>query len=178
MMGHDDRALFLLREIPNNRIMPTGFLRLLEMNDMGREPIKSGLTSIDRNSSWNDMLYEMRVHPERRTFVYEVNGRLSGYISVQFAGQGVLFLDTVAVDENVEGRGVGSNLVRWAETFARHNDCHTIELWAIGNKVSWYENRDFKKTSDAPLSLVEGKLREDYYKMRKTVLFNRLGVLD
>ena len=69
LMSHDDRALFLLHEIPNIRIMPTGCLRLLEMRDMDKPPLETGVKSMDRNSSWSDMLYELRVHerPRRKT---------------------------------------------------------------------------------------------------------------
>jgi len=179
MIGHDDRALFLLREIPNNRIMSTGCLRLLEMQDMNKQPVKSGLASMDR-VSWSDMLYESRVHSEqRRTFVYEAGGKLLAYLSLQFIGQGVLFLDKIAVDESMKNRGLGKSLIRWAETFARHNGCHTISLWAIKDMVTWYEDRDFKKDLEEsePLCLAEGEGKEEYFKMQKTIVFNRLGVL-
>lgn len=179
MMGRDDRALFLLEEIPNNRIMPTGRLRLLEMQDMSKPAVTSNLHSMDRNS-WSDMLYEMRTQPEKRqTFVYEgEDGKLLAYLSVQFIGQGVLFLDAIAVDNSKQKKRLGTHLIRWAETFARHNDCYAISLWAINNRVSWYEERDFVKISDEVLSLVENEKTEEYVHMQKTIALNRLGVLN
>lgn len=175
MMGYDDRALFLLKEIPNNRIMPSGLLRLLSEADLSRDRVISGVDSIDR-STWSDMYFAMTANPEVTTFVYHSCEQFQAYLTVTLVPNRTLALDVVAVDKNSQKQNLGGHLVRWAETYARHNGCNAIELWGIDAYVGWYQKHGFTPTGKKQM-LPEKNSVEIYHQMRKQIVFDRLGIV-
>jgi predicted GNAT family N-acyltransferase len=60
----------------------------------------------------------------------------------------VLKMRQVAVDEQVQGLGVGSRLLRFAEDFARDQGCCRIELHARKNAVPFYLKLGYEATGD------------------------------
>jgi ribosomal protein S18 acetylase RimI-like enzyme len=162
-----DRAYFLLDKIPNHRIMAFGALRQLSQMDANRrqQQIKAGLKSLSK-VTWCDLLYEMKT-TGKSVFVYEESGKILGFISFQIKN-GHLFIDAIAVDKTQERRGIGGNLMRWAETSARLSCCKAIELWAIEDRMLFYQEKaGFKLTTER---LEFGS--EKYSRMERTLLYN------
>ena len=60
----------------------------------------------------------------------------------------ILKMRQVAVDEHVQGRGLGSLLVRFAEDFAREQGCRRIELHARKNAVPFYRKMGYQAEGD------------------------------
>ncbi len=177
MIDHDDRALFMLKEMPNNRIMPHGCLRLLSENDLTRPLVNSNVDSMDRET-WCDKYYSMQANQYNKTFIYEQGNRILAYLTLTCKQNRCLFLDAIAVDMISRGDKLGGFLMRWAETFAMHRGCQRIDMWAIDDKVSWYEKYGYSLSSEKALSLPDGKNVEVYRKMTKEITANRMGMSD
>jgi len=58
----------------------------------------------------------------------------------------VLKMRQVAVDDNLQGKGYGSKLVRFSEEFARNNGYSEIVLHARDTAVAFYEKLNYRKT--------------------------------
>jgi len=167
LIHEHDRAYFLLDKIPNHRIMPFGALRKLAQADITRRQkrVKTGLGSIDK-MTWSDLWYEVETSG-KSVFVYEESGRILGFISFLIKN-GRLFIDAIAVDKSQERKGIGGNLMRWAETFARLSCCSTIELWAIENRVKFYQEKAAFTLKSERLDLGS----EKYALMERALLYN------
>ncbi len=162
-----DRAYFLLEKIPNHRIMPFGALRKLAQTDTRRrqQRIKTGLPSIDK-MTWCDLWYEVKTGG-KNVFVYEESGKILGFISFQNRN-GHLFIDALAVDKSQERKGIGGNLMRWAETSARLSCCRAIELWAIKNRIKFYEEKARFELKPEEMELGS----EKYCRMERALLYS------
>lgn len=182
LIEHDDRALFMLQSIPNNRIMPTGILRLLDKKDMARPPVICGVSSLDR-ITWSDLYYSVCVHPEQRVYVYEntpnENGSgsvIMGYLSINLPESGDIFIDSLVVDQDHKRHRVGGHLMRWAETLARHHHYPRMCLWAFHDAnnpkrdaVRFYRKCLFKKVPGHRLDLLENNNAETYLLMQRSI---------
>ncbi|MGA3050350.1 MAG: GNAT family N-acetyltransferase [Chitinispirillaceae bacterium] len=166
IIADHDRAFFLLDEIPNNRIMPFGTIRKLTSDD-ATEKIKfqCGLESIDR-FTWADFWYEC-VAGSNQVYVYENGPEISGFISFTLNDK-TLFIDSVASDKKCVGQKIGQNLMRWAESWARSNNCIGINLWAIDERIGFYTNLGFETCQGKEMQL--GK--EKYTSMFRKLLYN------
>ena len=171
-----DRAFFELDAIPNNRLIERkksfGYIRLLRANDVHRRNIRTGVKSID-SMTFGDMFYDATVRPSR-VYLYVHRDEICGYVAFEKIGP-KLFIDVVASAKRVQGKGVGSALARWAETWARSCDCQLIELWAIKDRIGFYANIGFKEvptTQELVLSATE-----KYMLMRKPILYNTPSAL-
>ena len=185
IIGHDDRALFMLPNIPNNRVMPTGVLRMLDEKDIARKSLVCGVSSLDR-IKWSDLYYSTRVHPGQHVYVYEnlISERTSaflGYISMNIPKSGDLFIDTLVVDQDSKGQKVGANLMRFADTLARHTHCRKMGLWALHvandpqkDSVGFYEKCKFEKVPGQRMILPEKSGNETYLFMQRMVMPHRL----
>ena len=162
-----DRAYFLLDKIANHRIMAVGALRLLAQTDVTRrqKSVKTDVPSINK-MTWPDLWYEVE-RTGKSVFVYEDGGKIVGFISFQIKN-GHLLIDAIAVDKSQQRRGIGGNLMRWAETNARLSGCRAMELWAIENQIPFYQD-------SAGFTLKPEKLdlgSEKYRRMERTLLYN------
>lgn len=162
-----DRAYFLLDKIPNHRIMPFGAVRKLAQTDINRrhKGVKTGVRSIDK-MTWADLWYEVTTSG-KNVFVYEKHGKILGFISFLIKNRR-LFIDAIAVDKNQQGTGIGGYLMRWAETSARLSCCTAIELWAIEDRIRFYEKK-------AGFILTPEKLdlgSEKYARMERILLYH------
>jgi len=161
-----DRAFFLLDAIPNNRLMPFGCVRRLEQKDVNRcrQCLDSGVASID-SVTWADLWYDAKTRSSH-VFVYEQDKEIEGFISFSLSGR-KLFIDAIAVDKRGQGKHIGSNLMRWAETFARASNCGAITLWAINERKNFYKHMGYDVTSE------EMDLgHEKYTRMSRKLLYN------
>jgi GNAT superfamily N-acetyltransferase len=171
-----DRALFQLEKYPTNRLFkrkPFGTLRKLAAEDVHRTPNNpdSGVPSIDK-MTWGDLLYDKEAKSSH-VYVYELDKKIAAFISFKTSKEGVMLIDAVAANKSLHGLGVGAMLVRWAETWARSSDCHSIELWAIEGRMDFYENKGFVRTSQK-LDLGGGEI---YIRMCREILYN-IDILD
>src|SRR5262249_44271724 len=167
-----DRVFFQLKQFPNNRLrrtLPFGALRLLRQEDVRRTPstLNTEVPSIDR-TSFGDLWFEVQLH-KTNVYVYEVKGLIVACLHFKFQSYGKLMLDLIAADKSVQGLRIGSLLMRWTETFARSSKCVAIELWAIENRVSWYETKGFEKVPNEEVDIGGG---EKYFKMTRRILYN------
>lgn len=169
LIGEEDRAYFQLDELPNNRLMKSrdayGYIRPIREEDVLLPTIAVGVESVE--SSFGELLYE---HKARGSSVYLFihNNEVCGFVCFRVNGDR-LFLNTLASGSAHRSRGVGTALVRWAETYARSRRCRVIELWAIDSKIDFYANLDFSR--------VEGrKIRYSndvsYNFMRRKILYS------
>ncbi|MGU3452421.1 GNAT family N-acetyltransferase [Methylobacterium sp. 391_Methyba4] len=172
MIGEHDRAFFQLDRIPNNRLLkkpPFGSVRLLRQEDIERSPdhVSCGVPSIDR-MTFGDLWYYTKT---QRSFVYlyEIGGKVVGFIHFKRLDGQRLFVDLVASHTAVQGQGVGGVLMRWAETYARAARMAAIELWAIDGRVGQYERFGYGKTGESMHLGGEGEL---YHHMRRKLLYN------
>lgn len=167
-----DRAYFQLDKIPNNRLMDPrkasfGHIRMIDDQDYALPPIKCGVPSIEA-VSFGDLIYQSKSHGAH-VYLYMHNGEVRGYISFALDGK-IVKIDIVVGDPNNPGSGVGGALMRWAETWARSIGCDAIELWAIEERISFYEERGFEKVPGAAPIIVSDK--EKYTNLRKRILYN------
>jgi hypoxanthine-guanine phosphoribosyltransferase/GNAT superfamily N-acetyltransferase len=166
LVGDHDRALFLRPMFPNNRLQLFGCVRKLITNDQTRPMIASGATFIDK-FSWSDLMYETKVDSHRRTYVYEQNGEIKGFISFKLTTGGSVLVDTIGVDKRFHGKDIGGCLMRWAETCARHADCLEMRLWSVEDSVEFYKNQGYKFFGDK--MTLDGT---PFHLMGKKVLYN------
>jgi N-acetylglutamate synthase-like GNAT family acetyltransferase len=170
LIEDEDRAYFLLDEIPTQRLSekkPYLHLRKLCEADLARPPIKSSLASIDR-VTWNDRYFDMMSSDgTMKTYLLETGSTVMGYLTIEFEGEGTLSVHEVAVDESQAGKSYGAALMRWADSIARHTRCKAVRLWAIENRKEFYENLGFESVSARPIQLSDG---EKYTLMQKEIL--------
>jgi GNAT superfamily N-acetyltransferase len=165
LMEENDRCLFQLDSIPNNRLcksVPFGILRTISAVDVLKELPSTGTAAID--TTFSALLYEKERGSQ--VFVYEHNNEVCGVLSFEKKGRTV-FIDLVANSEKYRGRGIGAAMMRWAETWARSTNCEAIELWAIQDRIDFYKARKFVE-SDRTLDLGDAK----YRLMRRKLLYN------
>jgi GNAT superfamily N-acetyltransferase/pyrimidine operon attenuation protein/uracil phosphoribosyltransferase len=165
LIEENDRCLFQLDSIPNNRLAkspPFGVLRELSASDAKRPFLNTGTAAVD--TTFSALLYEQ----ERgsKVFVYEHQKEICGVLSFQKNGKTV-FIDLIANSENYRKKGVGGAMMRWAETWARSTNCEAIELWAITDRIDFYKKRKFVEL-DRLLDLGDSQ----YRLMRRKLLYN------
>jgi len=76
--------------------------------------------------------------------LFEQN-RIRAVLHLKPLSDTVLKMRQVAVDENLQGKGYGSKLVRYSETFARNNGYSEIILHARDTAVTFYEKLNYRK---------------------------------
>lgn len=170
LIDEHDRAFFQLERFPNNRLraqVPIGHLRSLISEDLHRIPcsLDLDLPSLAR-ITYSDLWYDVKTK-NSKVYVYEVSGKIVAFVHIKLSGQ-TIGIDAIACDRSVEGKRIGSVLMRWVETFARSSRCISVELWAIEKRVSWYEGHGYLNLN-LGLDLGDG---EKYIKMSKPVLYN------
>jgi len=167
LVGDHDRALFLRRSFPNNRLKPYGIWRKIAESDMTKPMISTGRDFIDREH-WSDYWYEGRTDPRRQTYLYEVAGEICGFISFRMGDGSKIVVDNIGVDKSKQDCRVGGHLMRWAEHLARHGTCARMELWAIDDRVPWYQKMGYEVVPNEELQLENDK----FLLMTKKLLYN------
>ncbi len=171
-IGDFDRAYFLLKKIPNNRLRSDAvgtYLRRLASEDVDTlGAVPCGLDAMDR-VSWGDRWWDIQSSErERSTYLLYVGTELCGYVTFVISGDAVT-IDEVAVREEFRGRKLGGLLCRWAETMARQARASELNLWGVENQVATYERFGYTKEPSEKPRLLEGK---QYFFMRKPIVYN------
>ena len=170
LIGDHDRVHFPAPRYSNNRLFPFGTYRRMCEEDCARPMIMTGADFIDK-LHWEDRWYEVSTDPKRQIYIHEQNGSICGFVSFRLQENGGILLDEVGVDKSCHGQKLGAHLMRWAEHYARHENCSNIELWAVENRVKWYQGMEYLHAGEqAPLKLAGTR----FFKMRKKLLFNLL----
>ncbi len=143
LLGDHDKALFLRRECPTQRLSMYGTYRQLADSDLDRPCVVCGEAFIDK-FDWYDYWYELQVDPARRTYIYEHSGAIRALVSFVVNAPHWVLLDTIGVERRLHGQGIGGHLMRWVENYAQHADCADLRLWAVDSRVVWYQGYGFK----------------------------------
>jgi hypoxanthine phosphoribosyltransferase/N-acetylglutamate synthase-like GNAT family acetyltransferase len=151
LVGDHDRVLFLNDVFPNNRLTPTGIWRKLFEDDMSKPMITTGEKFIDQ-VEWASYWYENQVDLNRHTYVYELNGKICGFVSFRLDNKRIV-VDNVATDKEIAKQGIGGFLMRWVEHFARHLNCQEMYLWAIEGRIPWYQKMGYEQRNEKTLTL-------------------------
>lgn len=166
MVRDHDRVHFLKTVIPNNRLPSFGCVRTLSDEDLGKPMVNTGESFIDK-FTWSDLMYEMRVEPRRRTYLYERKGVIQGFISFRLGKGRALLVDTLGVDKQFQRQGIAGYLLRWAETYGRHRRCRSIALWGVEQRAEWYQKRGFQTLGNE--MILDG---DRFLLMSKKLLYN------
>ena len=166
VMDPHDRAFFLLDKIPNRPIIENGIVRILEKEDLVRQP-----SSVDCGSrdlvvpTWGDFWYDIMTK-KSHVFVYENNGAIQGVLSFTIDGESA-FLDLLASDKNAKGTGIGGGLLHWLRCFARSKRCTRIHLWAVESAADFYKKSGYKETGKTVI--LDGI---NHFQMEKKLIFD------
>lgn len=122
-----DRALFLLSQLPNNRLHPNLLgLSMLLLQDPSTPAVHCGDPNLDART-WQDRLGAMHRDADRRTYLLYQNKNLIGYLTIRLDRQNNrLLIEELAVDQNFQKMGYSGAMMRWAETFARQEQCERL----------------------------------------------------
>jgi predicted GNAT family N-acyltransferase len=80
--------------------------------------------------------------------VYAPHGALAGYLCFSPLPDQVLKMRQVAVDPNLQGKGIGKQLVLASEVFARKLGMQCIVMHARLTAVPFYLSMDYKQVGD------------------------------
>ena len=92
---------------------------------------------------WAEIARAALEDPEMHVYIAEVGGLVAGFMKIHFETKpwGLSCeLDTMVVDENQRGRGVGKRLLEEAEEIARSNGAAGIRVDVL---IPNYEGREF-----------------------------------
>jgi GNAT superfamily N-acetyltransferase len=86
-----------------------------------------------------------------RIVVAEVDGAIAGSIDIELSGEAAHF-GMLATDVDMQGRGIGSRLVDYAEERARAagHAVMRIEVVKEGGRVPWYEGKGYRVIRETP----------------------------
>lgn len=172
MIGSHDRVYFQLDSLPNHHMRqssPYGILRAVSEADVQRtkQSVATNVASISK-ITLADLLYYRKSRNDL-AYVYEIAGDLAGFIHFTRSPDGSVLIDVVAVDDAHQRKGVGTLLIRWADNWARNQACNALDLFAIEDRVAFYENLGFVKV---PGILLELGMDERYFRMRRRIVYN------
>jgi hypothetical protein len=131
LMDSHDRALFMMPEIANNRLISKGsplHIFRLTPEDLNRPRLITGVELFDRRS-WDEMYHGEAVN--ERTYLLEAEQVLRGFLTIKFERREHLLIREYGVDgQAVDRKRYLGCLLRFAETLARQADCEFICLYA------------------------------------------------
>ncbi len=190
-IADEDRAFFLLEEIPNNRFVrkrrcaelgetedgfenglvelkpqrvPYFTVRRLAKEDLGKDKFRVDVESLNR-SQWEDLFYSANEQDAFWVYVLERKGEIIGYIALSLAHERELTIEQIAVAPDEQKKGYAGALMRWADTLARLKGCDHIRLLSILKQRDTYKALGYKEL-DSMLDLGE----EKYVRMRRCLL--------
>lgn len=101
-----------------------------------------------------DQLLKTLDQPKDRVFVFESNqNNVIATVCLTITTHKSLFLGRLAVNPNLQGKGIGSRVIRFAENLAKHNHCKYVELFAAHLRpklIEWYQKQGYSKVGTAP----------------------------
>jgi predicted GNAT family N-acyltransferase len=79
---------------------------------------------------------------------YYIDGKLVGCLVLKPINDKQIQMTQVAVDENIQGRGVGRRMVKYSEDFAKRFGFQEMVLHARETAVPFYEMLSYNKVGD------------------------------
>ena len=98
--------------------------------DVLRKPIGRTFTEAQLEAEYADALFG----------IYDAHNNLLGCLIMTEKNSEIVKMRQVAVAENVQGKGIGSEMVRAVEHWSRHKNYKTIELNARAVAVNFYKD--------------------------------------
>jgi GNAT superfamily N-acetyltransferase len=96
------------------------------------EMSRDNMASVIRSAwgmEWRDeLLIETLLDTENMTEVLEGEAGLVGYHSIAKKGD-TMFINSIQVNQSMQGKGMGKTLMRRIESLARINGLERVELW-------------------------------------------------
>ncbi len=170
MIGESDRAFFQLQMIPNHRLTirkPVGILRALDQGDVDKGFVNTESPSVNQKT-FGDLFY--LAHTQHfRVYVYEVGSRIVGVLAFTMLANRSLFVDLIARDKEFKDARIGGMLLRWAETYARHNGCLAITLMSISEAIPAYKRYEFEAGVGNQIDVGGGEVNVP---LSKRILYN------
>ncbi len=83
-------------------------------------------------------------------YVFDVDALIAGVIAFAAAGD-ALAIDIIAVPPRLQGMGIGTKLLRFAEASARARGCTELRLFtnaAMTESLAWYARLGFERTRE------------------------------
>jgi ribosomal protein S18 acetylase RimI-like enzyme len=175
MIDATDRAYFLLDTIPNHRLHTSSatnisplHIQRLSNADLQAPKVKTEVRSLNR-ISWGDRFFDMSTSEQHRcSYLLKQGDKIVGYLTVHRSKDNSFVVDEIAVDKKHRGKKWGGVLMRFADTLARQADCPSIRLYAIEEKIEFYEKQSYRKVSSEAIS-VDG---ERYFLMERALLYH------
>ena len=98
-------------------------------------------------------------------FAAFLDARLVAVLIMVKYGQNVVKMRQVAVDEHLQGKGIGKALIKYSENWAIANHMTKIQLHARSNAVSFYKSMQYEIIGDQFL-----EVGIPHFKMQKTLI--------
>jgi hypoxanthine-guanine phosphoribosyltransferase len=152
MIDDHDRAYFLLKELPNNRLSVTApyvHIRKLSEADRTLPPLATGL-AFD-NTTWGER-YDLMAGSDRKrlTYLLEDGTRLGGWITFLIQDKYVWVQELgIAPQANGKSAHYAEALLRWAETNARHSSCEEVRVWVPASEALQYKRCGYRSIARA-----------------------------
>jgi N-acetylglutamate synthase-like GNAT family acetyltransferase len=77
-----------------------------------------------------------------------MDGEVTGIILMRPLDEFIIKMRQVAIDEDLQRKGIGTALVEYAEAFAREHGYHRIEMHARKEAVPFYEKMEYAVEGD------------------------------
>jgi GNAT superfamily N-acetyltransferase len=173
MIGEHDRAYFQFEKIPNHRLRrkgKIGILRKINEKDAMSENqyIQAGENSLSQ-ISLSDLFYSVTTNSNHHVYLYEMEGKYVGFVHFYVTDKITVIVDAIATDVNFRGKDIGGLLMRWVENWARNYRMLEINLYAIEDRLYFYEHIGYKKDEKRkPIILTDGS----YFLMSRRLLYN------
>jgi hypothetical protein len=141
-----DRACFLCKTIPNNRLSeggPSVHIRKLSAEDRSIIEGVGEIFHIDERGL-KEMVDANERQESRLTYVIEDGGEIGGYATIEFDSLSKVTVQRLAVRQGAMEDVYAEALMRWSETLGRQADCDKIEIWINRDEVEKYKEWHFE----------------------------------
>lgn len=147
-------------------------IRTAKIEDV--ETLKTLLNQLeyDKPQEWLQQKLENYLNSDMyEVFVAEDNGIIAGFITLvlyeSFVLDKCMHVETLIIDENIRGKGIGAKLMAAAEKFAEETGCNLIELLTLNNRRkdgthNFYEKLGFKDQDQAELTYFIKMIKENH----------------
>lgn len=112
----------------------------------------------DRRTDENNLV-KIMAKPESVFLVYqEGDGPVSGCVNLQREGNRI-YLGMFSVSPQLQGKGIGKQLLRAADGYARHLGCTSIYMSVISVRdelIQWYQRHGYRDTGERKPFIEDG----------------------
>ena len=129
-------------------------VKLLADDDLG---VKREDSSVPLNQKYIDAFHSIEADPNNELIVVASNGELVGMLQLTFipylthTGSWRCLIEGVRIDNAYRGKGLGTDLIKWAIKQARERKCRIVQLTSDKQRSSairFYEALGFEATHE------------------------------